>query len=284
MQTYLDQRDWLEVLLAGSIRHPHSELTVVLNGNDRPIVQVRTKGAPTSRHGWDLFKDKLLSGEVKATGCRNGLDRVTIEPEQWEHLEPRCVNLRHPRFRLYEGAIHPKEGPTLPPMFFSRADKELEEKRRRGGYERDVRPALERYNDAVEHGERPTEELPPIVQEPHIIELREVGDRIHDADTEGTFFDRVTGTEFPHVRFLGKPDKSSIHTGFAGRPTPRHLIEGELARRAAAGQLKETIKADAAALCEWFSKAYPQMALPKPGTVANSIRKVWRQAKAHARN
>jgi hypothetical protein len=61
-------------------------------------------------------------------------------------------------------------------------------------------------------------------------------------------------------------------TGLPGRRTISHLTVPELRRRAAAGECKPTLKAEAEALWEWAITTHPEGARATPLTIENQIR------------
>jgi hypothetical protein len=66
-----------------------------------------------------------------------------------------------------------------------------------------------------------------------------------------------------------------IRTGLAGRPTIIHLIVPELRRRAAAGEIKPTLSAEAAALRDWAINSHPDAPHTTVKTIKNRIRDIY---------
>lgn len=70
--------------------------------------------------------------------------------------------------------------------------------------------------------------------------------------------------------------------GFAGRPTNKHraAIEQEMMRRAACGQLCETMKGEALYLVEWCRATHGDSTAPTSKTLQNTLRKLYRELKS----
>jgi hypothetical protein len=64
----------------------------------------------------------------------------------------------------------------------------------------------------------------------------------------------------------------SDQTGAPGRPTSKHLVLSEYARRSAVGEVCTAIKDEAIYLAAWLAQSYPQMASMAPRSVENAIR------------
>lgn len=62
------------------------------------------------------------------------------------------------------------------------------------------------------------------------------------------------------------------HSGAAGRPTSKHLVQTEYLRRAEAGEACASITEEGKALSAWLSEAHRHLARMTPGTVENAIR------------
>jgi hypothetical protein len=67
----------------------------------------------------------------------------------------------------------------------------------------------------------------------------------------------------------------SDRTGAQGRPTSRHLVEGEFQRRRETGAVLETLRGEAQALSNWLKTAYPDLAQMTCKTVENCIRPLY---------
>ena len=63
----------------------------------------------------------------------------------------------------------------------------------------------------------------------------------------------------------------AIRTGVSGRPTSRHLIEAEMRRRAATGQMQEKIAAEARALSVWLGEKHPEFPQMKPKSISAAL-------------
>jgi hypothetical protein len=73
----------------------------------------------------------------------------------------------------------------------------------------------------------------------------------------------------------------ATRTGAPGRPTSMHHIVAEFERRRAAKvPLADTLKAEAAALADWFARNHEDSPVPKVGTVENNIRGPFNKARA----
>jgi len=69
-------------------------------------------------------------------------------------------------------------------------------------------------------------------------------------------------------------------TGFPGRPAlARHLIDAELLRRGASGEMAPIVSQEAEALLAWLRKTHPQVSPPTTGTIENNIRGEFRRLK-----
>lgn len=82
--------------------------------------------------------------------------------------------------------------------------------------------------------------------------------------------------EFPPDGSLYPPE---THTGLAGRPTSRHLIDAQFSRMVAEANLPDSLSATAAELREWHSREHPQLALPSKKTIENNIRAAFNAAR-----
>jgi hypothetical protein len=74
-------------------------------------------------------------------------------------------------------------------------------------------------------------------------------------------------TQIPEI-----PDKTLSHSGAAGRPTSRHLVEGELMRRLASDEpLADSKKAEAESLSRWLETEYPKQPPLKAKSIKNAF-------------
>ena len=110
------------------------------------------------------------------------------------------------------------------------------------------------------------------------------------------FLDRCWVTRRGAAKWLGHLDRDIppwlrdnddlTHTGFPGRPTLRHLVEGELNRRISglrSGQtLGPNIKSVAESLLEWLKTTHGEKVTPK--TIANNFRSIIREHMGRAQN
>ena len=71
--------------------------------------------------------------------------------------------------------------------------------------------------------------------------------------------------------------------GAPGRPTSRHLVEGEMGRRFEAEIHEPSLGAEAAVLSKWLKRNHPKMPQMTPKTIANALRDVFKDLKAKAR-
>jgi hypothetical protein len=69
-------------------------------------------------------------------------------------------------------------------------------------------------------------------------------------------------------------------TGTAGRPSSKHLALAELKRRAAANLLAPTLLAEATALVDWLKETHPDAPRPKPKSLADALRAIYREEQA----
>jgi hypothetical protein len=66
-------------------------------------------------------------------------------------------------------------------------------------------------------------------------------------------------------------DATSHRTGFAGRPSGRHLVAAEMERRAKSGELKSSLRAEANELAKWYAATHPKTPSIQAGTIRNSL-------------
>ena len=80
----------------------------------------------------------------------------------------------------------------------------------------------------------------------------------------------------------GEGDKgtdAAYSTGCAGRPTSKPLLETEMRRRAASGELLPTLSAECEYLERWLSEAHSEASPTTAKTIKNSLRHVYRELK-----
>ena len=78
-----------------------------------------------------------------------------------------------------------------------------------------------------------------------------------------------TPTQIPEI-----PGKTLSHSGAAGRPTSKHLVEIELIRRIESGQKLAISKiAEAKSLSDWLASTYPKEARMTAKTIGNAFPK-----------
>ena len=70
---------------------------------------------------------------------------------------------------------------------------------------------------------------------------------------------------------------SETHSGFAGRPTAKHLIKSEFERMVEENRVPAKLKDTAEVLAEWFSGTYPRLVQPSVRTIENNIRDAHRR-------
>ena len=70
------------------------------------------------------------------------------------------------------------------------------------------------------------------------------------------------------------------HSGMAGRPTAKHLCTAELERRAKAGTMCESVRAESRELHDWLQREHPKINPGTPKTIENNIRALHRDLKA----
>lgn len=69
-----------------------------------------------------------------------------------------------------------------------------------------------------------------------------------------------------------------LQSGMPGRPPKsKHLVEDEFRRRAAAGELAESLAIEAQALLDWLRSTYPMHPVPTVRTIQNNIRDHYRR-------
>ena len=86
---------------------------------------------------------------------------------------------------------------------------------------------------------------------------------------------QATGTEQ-----LDQADDEDIYkSGAPGRPTSAHLVNEELQRRAAAGELCGTLASEAEHLSQWLAREHPKAPRMTPKTISNSCRNAFRSAR-----
>lgn len=70
---------------------------------------------------------------------------------------------------------------------------------------------------------------------------------------------------------------------FVGRPSKRAAIVQELKRRSEAGEMKDTLAAEARTLSAWAQEKFPSEQTPKPKSTENGIRDEYNQLKRQRR-
>jgi hypothetical protein len=68
---------------------------------------------------------------------------------------------------------------------------------------------------------------------------------------------------------------------FSGRPSVMFRIEEEMRRRAASGTMEPSLKREAEQLHSWAALAIKDHQVPKPGSIANALRRSYLQMKEH---
>ena len=69
-------------------------------------------------------------------------------------------------------------------------------------------------------------------------------------------------------------------TGTPGRPTSKQLVEAEMKRRAAAGLMRTSLKAEAEELATWLQETHPLAPRMGPKTMQNALRALYRELSA----
>ena len=210
---------------------------------------------------WPLFQKLLLRGDLLATGSRDDVSIVPIEPRLWERLKPKCRWLRNPDEAL--------------------------------AWQMYGAPDMDKYGPGTEANH--PEGHPPSREDlfPDGLAPRNIGDSIHDADVESVFRIVDTSAEIRCVRFrrsvknkqpvrpaLADKDQVTYRTAAPGRPSSMHLVENELKRRAESGRLEATLAEQARVLRDWLGTAHPDAVPPTEKTIRNRIRSGFRQAMA----
>jgi len=82
--------------------------------------------------------------------------------------------------------------------------------------------------------------------------------------------------------FVSETDnEADLRSGMPGRPAKsRHLIEDEFRRRAAAGELADSLVLEAEGLLDWLRSAHPKYPRPSARTIENYIRDEYRRVRA----
>lgn len=76
----------------------------------------------------------------------------------------------------------------------------------------------------------------------------------------------------PQVEDEGYVEPNRYRTGLPGRPTSRHLFDGEFQRRVATKEYEQTLVAEARALAKWLEREHPDGPRATAKTIANHIR------------
>jgi hypothetical protein len=81
--------------------------------------------------------------------------------------------------------------------------------------------------------------------------------------------------------FLVEANKqpADYRTGFAGHPSSMHLIEAEMCRRGASGEILSTLKAECEHLAQWQRHAHPNAPPAKAKSIGNGLRQVYNELK-----
>jgi hypothetical protein len=82
----------------------------------------------------------------------------------------------------------------------------------------------------------------------------------------------------------GSNPTANYRTGVPGRPSTIQFVETEWRRRRDAGEALGSLNEEANALHEWCRGAHPAMVAPMPGTIANRIRKEYRNSRKNPHN
>lgn len=77
-------------------------------------------------------------------------------------------------------------------------------------------------------------------------------------------------------------NQETLRTGFAGRPSSRHLLEAEMKRRAKVGDLKSSLRQEAKELADWLRLMHSEFPPAKANTIRNSLADLHRELRAAA--
>jgi hypothetical protein len=77
-------------------------------------------------------------------------------------------------------------------------------------------------------------------------------------------------------------NQETLRTGFAGRPSSRHLLEAEMKRRAKVGDLKSSLREEARELADWLRLMHPKFPPATANTIRNSLADLYRELRAAA--
>ena len=77
-------------------------------------------------------------------------------------------------------------------------------------------------------------------------------------------------------------NQEPFRTGFAGRPSSRHLLEAEMKRRAKVGDLKSSLREEARELAGWLRLMHPEFPPATANTIRNSLADLHRELRAAA--
>ncbi|MCF3935321.1 hypothetical protein L1787_18155 [Acuticoccus sp. M5D2P5] len=72
------------------------------------------------------------------------------------------------------------------------------------------------------------------------------------------------------------------HSGFSGRPSTKHLIQGEFKRRIQSGEAHMTLAVEAKWLLDWLLERHPNLSAPTTKTIQNNIRDQHRAYRAQS--
>src|SRR5205823_4542542 len=73
-------------------------------------------------------------------------------------------------------------------------------------------------------------------------------------------------------------NQETLRTGFAGRPSSRHLLEAEMKRRAKVGDLKSSLRQEAKELADWLRLMHSEFPPAMANTIRNSLADLYRGA------
>lgn len=108
-----------------------------------------------------------------------------------------------------------------------------------------------------------------------------------EVDPGDPFGQNVTGPDHCYLYvdvsmfelLIGGDAPASDKSGGAGRPSSMHLVEDEMRRRAASGEMLGSLNNEAEHLSQWLSLTHRNSAPAKPGTIKNSLRATYRALK-----